>query len=449
MARFKGMKRRLAPVGRFFRRARELLPLTNLGLLVLVGSALAWKYFAVPRFDYVVRLVSLLGIALVLVALGAVIIGAVLVHRTLRRKIITGEAERAMNFEAKAPYAGLMMPSWRFLPLIEVAWTWIEPQPFEIELTKIRTDMQELVTTTARNTAPRVVRRFVIEDGFGLARIVLRRSEEIALRILPWVGQLEHSPMLRSLAGGEDQPHPLGELTGDRVDMRRYVPGDPLKLALWKIFARTGVLMVRTPERAIAPSVRVAAYLPAAIGDEPPAAAARVAIERGLLGEGWILSADGANHPADSIEGALTLIAGSRNARGTERGDAAGLARFLESTAEQEPLRVILFVPARVGPWIDRCVSAVKKFGASVSVVIVTDGVDDEAPKQRALDTLLKVPLAPSSDADSRTTAAELAEVARSFATLGLGAQVLALDRTSGRALPVGSRGGAVSRRVA
>src|SRR5437773_8099985 len=104
------------------------------------------------------------------------------------------------------------------------------------------------------------------------------------MRILPWTGGLDHAPMLRSLAGGEEISHPLGELTGDRVDMRRYVAGDPLKLALWKIYARTGVLMVRTPERAIAPTLRVAAYLPSAIGDEPAAAAARVAIQRGLLG---------------------------------------------------------------------------------------------------------------------------------------------------------------------
>jgi hypothetical protein len=240
-------------------------------------------------------------------------------------------------------------------------------------------------------------------------------------------------------------PHPLGDLTGDRVDMRRYVAGDPLKLALWKIYARTGVLMVRTPERAIAPSVRVAAYLPAAFGDEPPAAAARVAIENGLLGEGWTFSADGANHPAADIDGALTLIAGSRRARGTEDGDAAGLARFLDATAEQTPMKVLLFVPARVGPWVERCVAAVKKYGASVSVLIVTDGVEDEAPKKRPLERLLKLPLPPNPDADSRTTADQLAEVARAFSSL-TGAQVMGLERTSGRALPLGSRG---QRRVA
>lgn len=439
------MARALSKIRRGLGRARELIPLTNLGLLVLAGCALAFEYFALPKLDYVVRLVSLLGMALVAVAMVAVIIGAILVHRTVKKKLT--HAPKTISFEAKHPYAGMSMPSWRFLPLIEVSWTLIEPEDFDIELVKERAELREMFTTSSRNAATRLERRFVIEDGFGLARIVLRRKEDVALRVLPWVGELEHAPMLRSLAGGDDLPHPLGELTGDRVDMRRYVAGDPLKLALWKIYARTGVLMVRTPERAIAPSVRVAAYLPAAIGDEPPAAAARVAVENNLLGEGWVFSADGANRSADDVESAFSLIAASRSARGTEQGDAAGLARFLESTAEREAMRVILFVPARTGPWIDRTVAAVKKLGATVSVLIVTDGVDEEVVKEKPMDRFLKIPEAPVPHADSRTTSAELATVARAFLALGSGAQVMALDRTSGRALPVGSKSAA--RRVA
>jgi hypothetical protein len=420
------------------------LPLTNLGVLVLAGCLLVFQYFAVPRLDYVVRLVSLLGIALVTVAMVAVIIGAILVHRTVKRKLQA--TPRVVSFEAQHPYAGISLPSWRYLPLIEVSWTLVEPEHFEVELVNIRGELREAFTTAARTSATRLERRFVIEDGFGLARIVLRRKEDVTLRVLPWVGELEHAPMLRSLSGGDDLPHPLGDLTGDRVDMRRYVAGDPLKLALWKIYARTGVLMVRTPERAIAPSVRVAAYLPAALGDEPPAAAARVAVENNLLGEGWVFSADGANHPADEVDGALSLIAGSRRVRGTEQGDAAGLSKFLEGTAEQQAMRVIIFVPARTGPWIDRTVAAVKKLGASVSVLIVTDGVDEDAPKERSVDRYLKIPDAPKPHSDARTTPSELAEVARAFVSLGSAAQVMALERTTGRALPIGSRG---ARRVA
>jgi hypothetical protein len=439
------MRRRFDRARRAFSRARELIPLTNLGVLVAAAGALAWTFFALPRFDYVLRLVSVLAIALVAVALLAVIAGAILVHRSVKHRRLHASIQ-SFSFDANASFDGMKMPAFRFLPLIEVSWTWIEPERFEVELLRERGEVRENVLTHARAAASEVKRRFVIEDGFGLARIVLRRTEKLTLRVLPWVGELETAPMLRSLAGGDDQPHPLGELTGDRVDMRRYVAGDPLKLALWKIYARTGVLMVRTPERAIAPSVRVAAYLPASLGDEPPAAAARVAIEHGLLGEGWIFSADGANHPAEDVDGALSLIAGSRAVRGTEQGEAAGLARFLETTAEQEPLRVILFVPARPGPWIERSVAAVKKIGGSISVLIVTDGVEDESKKVKALERLLKVPAAPDPDADAKTTPAMLAEVARAFTGAGPSVQVMALERPTGRTLPVGSRG---SRRVA
>jgi hypothetical protein len=255
--------------------------------------------------------------------------------------------------------------------------------------------------------------------------------------------------MLRSLAGGEDLPHPSGPLTGDRVDIRRYVPGDPLRLVLWKLYARTGELMVRTPERAIAPSIRIVAYLIAAEGDEPPAAAARVAIDSGLLGDGWTFSADGANHPAEDPESALALVIGSRSARGTDQGNGAGLMPFLDAATESEPARIVLFAPARTGPWLERAALAAKKYGTSMSVVIATDAVRDlEERGAPRYERFLRIPEVPKEEAESSTTTAELTEVVRMFAAHH--AAVIAVERPTGRALSTGIRGQASSsRRVA
>ena len=53
------------------------------------------------------------------------------------------------------------------------------------------------------------------------------------------------------------------------------------------------------PERAVAQTKRVVAYLATGARDEPAAAAARVALESGALGPGWAFGADGAEEATD------------------------------------------------------------------------------------------------------------------------------------------------------
>jgi hypothetical protein len=457
-------RRRLRPIHRALARLRESFPLTNLGLLIAIASLSAYAWSRVPapanveekskvlkgidsllgqgRADYVVQLASCVALALVAVALLSVVVGAVLTHRAFKKHLERSAERGELGFEARRGFlAFLKMPAFSYLPLIELSWTWQSPEDFAITLAKIDGKLQEHVETWGRQRAEEIVRRFVIEDSFGLARIVLRRSERRIVRVLPWTGMLDTSPMLRSLSGGEDVPHPLGQLTGDRVDIRRYVPGDPLRLMLWKVFARTGELMVRTQERSIAPSVRIVAYLVAALGDEPPAAAARVAIEAGLLGDGWTFSADGANHAATDVDGAIALIVASRHARNTDRGDAAGLMHFLDEACGVGPARVVLFVPAKPGPWLERATAAAKKYGTAMSVLVVTDRVEDprDATDRHRLDRFLRLPAQADPEAQATTTGPELQEIARAFSSNG--AAVLALERPTGKALSQGLRG--------
>ena len=115
-----------------------------------------------------------------------------------------------------------------------------------------------------------VKRRFVVEDAFGLARIVFSREQPQPLQVLPTTGKLEPGVVLHALSLGAEMPHPLGAPRGDRADMRRYVPGDPVRLVLWKVYARTRELVVRHPEHAFSPTLRVAAYLVVNRADEPP-----------------------------------------------------------------------------------------------------------------------------------------------------------------------------------
>jgi hypothetical protein len=430
-------------VGRLFVRLRGLFPLTNLGVAISAGALLAWLFFAVPRVDYVLQLVSVTAIALVLLAVLAVLPAAILVHRAFRIRSGRGDASPAVLFEAQRGYAVLLrMPSLRSIPGVELTWSWISPSGFRIELSKEGGYIVERVEALERADVEEIERRFVIEDALGLARIVLVRKERRPLKVLPFTGKLNSAPMLRSHAGGDLVSHPAGVPEGDRVDMRHYVPGDPLRLALWKVYARTGELMVRTPERAISPSWRIVAYLPSTIADEPAAAASRVALATGLFGEDWRFSADGANRIAEDLESALSLVISSRRARGTDAGDGAGLGWFLEEVGEAARTRLILFVPAVPGPWLDRVTSAMKRWSGAVTAIVATDRVIEQE-KTPFLDRFLKLPEPrdPARNAEARPE-----ELERVIATLGAaGAYVVAVERPTGRILSTGQ----AARRVA
>ena len=127
----------------------------------------------------------------------------------------------------------------------------------------------------------------------GLARFGLYHEDPSALTVVPHAGGLSQMPLLISMSGGDEIPHPMGVADGDRVELRRYAPGDPARFIHWKAFSRTRKLMVRVPERALSRARRVVAYQVAGPDDEASAAAAKVAAESGSLGGEWIFGADG------------------------------------------------------------------------------------------------------------------------------------------------------------
>lgn len=425
----------------YARRARGWFPLTNLGLAVTLIAAGTYWGFAKPHADHALSLAAQMALLLVALALAGVLVGVLLVSFRLRRLSAQGSA---LTFEARRGFArGLELSSLPWLPVLELSWRWAAPIGVDVTLVRSGGRLREEVSSPGRAQVSEVVRVFVLEDGFGLARWELRHTEARELRILPALGRLRQAPLLESLAAGDDLPHPRGRSAGDRVDMRRYVRGDPLRLALWKVYARTGQLMVRTPERALAQSVRVVAYLPAAEGDEAAAAVARWAIEGGTLGEQWWFNADGSEGWTSDVSEAVQRIMRSRHVRDESRGGGEGLSGFLKQAHTIQEARIVVFVPGRPGPWLERVARQVQRHARNVSCVVGIDGLkaENDAPKLWArAQAALRRPLPPDPEVEAQVTPDQLQVVCRRLQRAG--AEVAVLDREAGRVMSLGRSGG-------
>ncbi|MFK7987866.1 MAG: DUF58 domain-containing protein [Sandaracinaceae bacterium] len=407
---------------RVARRVADWFPLTPLGLLVLGGAGAALQYIAYPSLDLVWLVVGFAAVGLVVTALLAVVIGTVWAKLATRGAPHPDVERRVMETGRSLP-TGFVAPSLHFLPLVQLRWTWESPEGAEVTRERRGLRIRERVRLQQRGKVTGIRRRLEVRDAFGLASLAIRADDPEELTVLPHVGRLAETPLLISFAGGDDRPHPMGLDDGDRVELRRYVAGDPARFIHWKVFGRTGKLMVRVPERALSPARRTALYMVAGEGDEASAAAARVAVEAELFGAEWTFSADGADGDADRADAALEMIVRSKNASS----GGAGFEGFLQRAERGGPASVIVFVPPRPGPWIARVLATTARRAARTRFVIATDGVDRSPPLPRWRRWLAFV------SAPKGTPARDLDAVRKALA--GSRAEVVVIDRVGGRRL--------------
>ncbi len=414
-------------VGRWTRRAlrrlADYVPVTPLGLLVGLGAGAALKWLAYPELDLVWLVVGYAALGLLASALLAVVIGA------LWMKIATlppkhGEVERRTTETGRSLPTGFTAPSLFLLPLVQIQWTWEQPADAEVTTTKQRLRLREEVRLKRRGHVHGVRRRIVIQDAFGLARLAIRQTDPIELTVVPHAGKLGEAPLLVSLSGGDERPHPMGVDDGDRVELRRYVPGDPARFIHWKVFGRTRRLMVRVPERALSPAHRTVAYQVAGREDEASAAAARVAIETGSFGPDFRFGADGSSSDTDRVDEAVQMIVRSSDA--SEAGG-RGLDAFVKRAERQGPASLVVFVPPRPGDWLAHVVATVKPRAPRSRIVVTTDGIDAD-PKPAMWRRALMLPASREG-----TPADELEAVIAALSATR--AEVIVLDRRTGRRL--------------
>ncbi len=414
---------------RRLRQLRALFPLTAAGSLLAAGSAVAFFLYGLGRIDLILLGVGAVGLGIAGLSLVFTVFAAALTWRAVRR---LGKRDAVRLECGYWSQTGFSLPSLWYVPFVAVAWRWREPQA-QVRVVHSRGRALEEVFPERRGLTNVIERRFDIGDIFGVCKISFTASQTAPVRCLPWVGALRQMHIVRGMARGDDIAHPEGPAEGDRYDMRHYSAGDPIRFVLWKVFAKSRELIIRTPERAISPARKTAVYMVADRGDEPAAGAARTAIDVGAFGGDWVLGADGSPEVTKSKDHALELLARSAHTPAEHAG--VGLAAFLQDAAPGAMARAVVFVPPKPGPWLDRVAHIAGRQGrqtSRISFVVGVDGIDRstaggrlqrlmrESP-ETGVRRLHESPL-------SLATRSELTEIVNK-----LGHNVLIVDRVRGR----------------
>ncbi len=416
------VRKSILKLRRFTRRAADYWPLTMLGLALAAVSFVALVSFGFEKLDLVLLVLGYGGAGLLALSVVSVVLATVGLRWSLRRASIDWATSR---FEtALALPTGFTLPSLWWIPLVQVRWSWISPDRAEVERRAEHGRLREHARLGRRGIFHTVTRRVVVQDAFGLARLAFLHRQTGPIEVLPHLGGIRRLPVLTSLTGGEEIPHPMGLEDGDRVELRRYVPGDSARFIHWKVFGRTRKLMVRVPERALSRARRTVAYLVAGDHDEPAAAAARAAIEEEALGTDWQFGADGAPEATSDRQQAIHKIMASA---GLEEPSGSGLGRFLAEVDPRGPAALVVFAPPIMGSWLDevRAVSA-RRYGR-VRIVIAVDAVNE----LRAQPSWRRWFLTPTESAG--VSRSDLERLGRALSQLRC--EVVMIDRVTGRVL--------------
>lgn len=363
---------------------RRIFPLRPAGLILLALALFVALRFSRNEADYLLNPAGLVVVALVLVSALVVVVGALRLRRSLKA-LAPGLPENLETTHLAA--TSFRVPRLRGWMLLDVRVAWVWPEEVDVALEPSGDFFEELVTPRLRGRYTRVVRRFTVEDVFGLSSVSFELSWDTSVRIAPTAARCSPSFSMSS-ATGDAWSHPAGRAEGDLVEMRSYAPGDSMRHVLWKTFARTRRLLVRMPERAVAPHPVNVAFMVAGAGDEPTAGVARVFLEQGMLGPDFLFSADGAAQPTSSIPEAVEQVVDSVSARGAG-GSLDALAGQIDAMRLSS---CIIFAPSVDGPWRERLGALIRKFSMNATVVIGVDGSAQTAATRGRLERFLFSP---------------------------------------------------------
>lgn len=351
---------------RGLRYAYDFVPLAPGGALALVGAWIMYEKYGHAESDYVLRSGAMVVAGLVAVCVAFVTFASILLalHLRGRAQPLERMTETGVEYET-----GFRFRRFAWWPFIQLDLAWDRPREVDLAVEVDGRDYVENIKHRVRGRPMAVRRFFTVGDIFGLSKLRFPWSVPAVMRVAPSSGAIDMTIARREISG-DGYSHPSGDAIGERVEMRRYADGDPLRFVLWKVFARTRRMLVRTPERAVSPQPSTVAYFVAGPGDEPVAAAARMFLEGGLFGTDFLLFADGAERPASTVADAIEALIDSVDFR--DRGGLQ-LARVLSEVPLPQLGQLLVFVPPEDGPWRARLAALVSQLPSPPTVITAID----------------------------------------------------------------------------
>ncbi|MFH1131141.1 MAG: DUF58 domain-containing protein [Pseudomonadota bacterium] len=354
---------------------RFRIPITPMGACVLFFAWWLFRKYGNLQQDFVLYSGALVAMGLVALSVVFVLIVATLLWLNIRKSTQTEQLDLESNMRSATGFSFAQFARW---PMIQIGLQWETPTNVTVFMEQTNDKFHEIVTPSQRGNFPVLRRCFFVSDIFGLARFAVYHQENHPVNIKPSKTPVSKH-LLTHLARGDAFSHPAGPVEGELLDIRSYSHGDPMRRLLWKAFARTRQLLVRTPERAITPSPSTAAYFVAGDNDESTASAARFFVEEGLLGQNFKFCADGALQPTSNPREAIEQIIESVKYRNK---GAIGLFDFLTRIGQRHRQNCFLFVPPTIGVWLPIVEKAAKQIPGAI-VVMAVDGTFDTPPQIR------------------------------------------------------------------
>lgn len=347
-----------------------LFPLTWMALAAFVLIYFVWYWEVMPHANQILHAAVIVWFATGGVLLCFTLLGSFLVWMVTRR------VNHKRVLVEKNEVGGHIVSDYRvfrpfFLPFITVRCDLLEESTGlkRVERRQLFW-LDEYLAPCGRGRFSALHRRMTVEDIFGITRVSFVMKQCAEIEIKPEKTHFEQMLFMTSSSGLEGYSHPNGDPKGDLVEMRRYQAGDPLRLVLWKVYARSRQLVVRTPEPTITQQSELFVYFISGKEDESSAAVARALLAANdMEGSNLIFSAAGSKRIAKNLnEGVSDLIDSA--AMRTTGCDLTAIAPFVDKNLLS---RTFLLVPNVLGHWFDEVKRFVEQYRIRPTFIVSLD----------------------------------------------------------------------------
>lgn len=359
------MKRSLNSIKNILQKIWGFIPLTPAGFILLGAGFLLRHYYVFKKQDFLL-LVLCTGIFIVLVLslfqLLLTLMGFFLTYKKQTLGEVAGVTHQEVitNFKIKRLF---------FTPSIEAQVFWKQPANVFVTLTRKRGYYHESIVAKKRIEAQSITRQVRYRDLLGLVKFYFEFKTPQKIWIRPAAIKSPSPDTLKLFSVGDEFSHPEGAPVGDFVEMRRYTHGDPVKRILWKSYAKTRKLLVRTEEKAISQRKKTYAYLITGNQDEPAAQTAWMALEKDLLGMDFVFATDGTHTPTKNKEEAFKLVVSSSNATVP----ANNLDEFFNTETDANKSNCLIFASADKKNWVKAIYQLGPHFVKNLQVILSMD----------------------------------------------------------------------------